>query len=208
VLWSHKSFTEPYEGVQEAARTHRWGKDVYFAVASFREAQRPDPARGEGKTRSWRKQENVAALKSLYLDVDFKAYDSPEDTINAVAEFLSNSKIQKPTIIVRTGGGLHLYWTFPHAIPLVEWQPLANGLAGLAENFGLRADLQCTIDSARILRVPETLNHKYDPPRLVEVMAERAHDIDMAEMGMLLSGVVSLRVKGRQRPKSAVQRWP
>ena len=40
------------------------------------------------------------------------------------------------------------------ALTREEWQPLANALAQAAKQHGLKCDTQCTIDSARVLRVP------------------------------------------------------
>jgi hypothetical protein len=44
------------------------------------------------------------------------------------------------------------------------WLPYARGLKQLLLANGIKCDTGLTTDCARILRVPGTLNHKYDPP--------------------------------------------
>ncbi len=69
-----------------------------------------------------------------------------------------------PTAIVRSGGGHHLYWrlnefcTNPRAIEDVN-KSLATTMGG---------DSAYNID--RMLRVPDSWNHKYNPPKQVELM--------------------------------------
>ncbi len=49
-------------------------------------------------------------------------------------------------------------------------------------NHGLRCDVGCTIDPARVLRVPDTLNFKSQPARPVKllIMAPTDHDFETA----------------------------
>jgi len=147
----------PFTDATSVNRQMDWAKkhganDLYFALASFKE-QKID-----GKP--CRKQTNVDKLKSIWLDVDFKAYDKPVDCVLAVKEFLAD--IPSPTFVVNSGGGLHLYWCFEKPLPVPQWQMLATGLAALAKARRLRADLAVTIDSARVLRIPGSTNPKYD----------------------------------------------
>lgn len=172
------------------AKRARAGDDVYIAVAGYRVATRDSQRWGKI---SYRQQENVEALKCLFLDIDFKRYnDSPEETAAALQAWLEQSKLVGPTIIVNSGGGLHVYWTFPAAITRDEWQPLANSLAWMAKHYGLHADHQCTIDSARVLRLPETMNRKYNPPRLCRVIGATAADVDMPTLISQLRKVTPL----------------
>jgi Protein of unknown function (DUF3987) len=87
----------------------------------------------------------------------------------ALDKFIKDAGLPKPSAIVNTGGGAHVYFILDRALPPGEWQPLANALAEAARRHGLKADLQVTVDSARILRIPDTSNKKYDPPRPVEL---------------------------------------
>ncbi len=68
-----------------------------------------------------------------------------------------------PDMVIRSGSGRHAYWALWPPAPAAEVER-ANRRLG----YALGADLAAT-DAARILRPPETINHKDDEPRPVEV---------------------------------------
>lgn len=115
--------------------------------------------------------DSVVALKSLYIDVDFKGgahgYDTPIEAVEALGKFIKDVNLPKPTIVVKSGGGLHVHFTLSRALTREEWLPLAHSFAEAGKRHGLKADWQVTVDSARILRIPGTENHKQDIPRPV-----------------------------------------
>lgn len=167
------AFETGLQGVTIAkARAERYpNADIYFALASFKQPKIYDEAKGYEK--SYRHQENVASLKSLWLDIDFKNYDSVKACADDVARFLAD--FPKPTFIVNSGGGLHLYWVFEEPISLTQWTPLAQGLAAIAKAKKLRADYGVTIDAARVLRLPGSVNHKYDDKPTCRVLKMGAY---------------------------------
>lgn len=120
--------------------------NVYYGVASFA----PD---ADGKLR--RKQAYADKLKLLAIDIDVgkvrNSYPNKEDALNAVQDFVLRSKLPEP-VIVSSGSGYHCYWIFDNAIPVGDWQPLANSLKACWQSFGLEADPTVTADAARILR--------------------------------------------------------
>lgn len=74
----------------------------------------------------------------------------------------------EPNIVVKSGGGWHCYWLLRGNIFVREerrWGRIEAINRALAQKFG--GD-DASIDIARILRVPDTLNHKYFPARRVE----------------------------------------
>ena len=82
----------------------------------------------------------------------------------ALASFLKPVGLQ-PSIIVKSGGGIHIHFTLSRALTRNEWEPHAHSLAEAGKRHGLKADYQVTIDSARLLRIPGTQNNKQDIPR-------------------------------------------
>ena len=90
-------------------------------------------------------------------------------------EFLQALPLQ-PSIIIHSGNGLHSYWLLdsPWHFNTPEDNVKAQGLSRGFQRFiiGKGAErgwkLDNTSDLARLLRVPETFNHKSDPPKLVE----------------------------------------
>jgi hypothetical protein len=73
----------------------------------------------------------------------------------------------KPSILVESGTGVHAYWILD--CPLLvqneeRWKEIEAVNRGLVSRFD--GD-DGAIDVSRILRVPNTLNHKYNPPKVV-----------------------------------------
>ncbi|GAG51256.1 unnamed protein product, partial [marine sediment metagenome] len=116
-------------------------KDTYYALASFTQGFH----RNAKDKRVVRVRENVAELKSLWLDIDFKdGYADSQAAILSLREFCKGAEMPPPSVLVHSGNGLHVYWPFTHSIPLNQWQLLADGLKSAAKQHGLRADLACT----------------------------------------------------------------
>jgi hypothetical protein len=110
-----------------------------------------------------RKQENVVAARSLRLDLDAgekklakhgpeKVYATQKEALAHAVEFIKWTKL-KPTIIVSSGEGLHLYYCFDQDFPSMDvWLKCATALEQMAQTFKLKADPSVTKDSARVLR--------------------------------------------------------
>lgn len=179
-LWSGRAV----RSVQEAVRTVEWAKslvdtrDIYVCLSTQREALEKKSKAGRDYLLPIRQQANAVALRSLWLDLDAKggdknSYDSIPEAATALNEFIQKMDLPKPSALVKSGGGLHVYWTFDRALTLLEWQPLAIALAEATKTHGLRCDTQCTVDGARVLRVPGTFNRKLDTPRAVDLAGGR-----------------------------------
>jgi hypothetical protein len=162
-----------YRAVADLLSMARWGatkpavmKDIYFCLSSQSAAGRVY----DGHPTAVRRQQNVVALKAIWLDIDVKAdkgYPSLQDAQAAVQQFLDVAKLPPPSAIVLSGGGVHVYWISDRALPKNEWQPYAEGLRSLGLAHGLKFDTGVTINSAQVLRVPGTFNNKTNPPKPV-----------------------------------------
>ncbi len=150
------------EALAMAARYAQAGNDVYFAC-------------GEFKTAGNRKAENVAGACGFWLDIDCgeqkaaegRGYLTKIEGRAALSQFLSAAGLPEPTHIVDSGSGLHVYIVSTAAIAAADWTPAASKLKALAKQLGFLADPSRTSDIASVLRVPGTLNFKYDPTRSV-----------------------------------------
>ncbi|CAO4157148.1 AAA family ATPase [Methylorubrum extorquens] len=166
-----------HKTIEEAANTLKWitGKadtrDIYACMSAQEQCEKKVTAGGNFSYRKATKGTQTAvALKSLFVDVDVKegAYPSTQEAIFGLRDFLKASGLPHPTISVASGsGGAHFYWCMSRALSREEWTPLAHALVEATRRHGLNCDSQCTIDAARVLRVPGTLNWKSDPPRPV-----------------------------------------
>lgn len=181
--------------VDEAAKTVKWAmslpdtRDVYACLSSQRVAETKTSAKGKTYLNAVRSQDNAVALNSLFLDVDIKdtAYPDATSAVTALKEFIKATGLPRQTMTVASGGGLHVYWTLMRALPPEEWKPLANALATAAKKHGLKCDTVCTVDSARLLRVPDTLNHKLEKPRPVRIagtVVEHNYSVERIEQAL------------------------
>jgi len=148
--------------------------DVYLGLGALRMASQ-DKFATDGFPKVSRKANNVASHNSIYLDVDVKAgaYATTQDARNALYDFCDQCGMPDPSMEVLSGsGGIHVYWCTHEPMPLANWSPLALGLRDAAVGYGLKFDPQCTVDAARILRAPNTWNHKTNPPKPVELLPD------------------------------------
>lgn len=142
-----------------AANHNEKGSDVYMGVC-LRQRQWEIGKRGT---------EDLALSSNvIWLDIDFAEDGHKGKTIQKqkAHQMLSQFKIQ-PSIIVKTGGGVHVYWLLKEPALGAELRTVKLVNKALAKYF--EADPSST-DLARILRIPGHVNHKYHPPRPVELL--------------------------------------
>ena len=101
------------------------------------------------------RKENVVEIPAVWCDVDYKD-TPPERLAENLKKFPSN-----PSITVESGGGLHLYWILSEPANQSDLEAVVQVNRQIAAALG--GDAAAT-DAARILRVPGTLNVKYQPP--------------------------------------------
>lgn len=125
--------------------------DVYVATGQFR-----------GKKRN---QQQLIAKHTFYIDIDCgegKAYPTKAAALEALYLVLKAKRLPLPSLIVDSGHGIHVYWVISAPIGKDEWEPVAKRIVSTCREYQLHIDPGVTIDSARIMRVPGTLNYK-DP---------------------------------------------
>ena len=150
--------------VKEYAASH---KDAYFALAAYKQGFHPNPKKPEKK--QLRVHSNVAALKALWLDIDFKGgYRDAKEVVLALRSFCASSSMPPPAFLIGSGNGVHVYWTLDTPVTPERWQRLADALKSACTELDLKADPARTSDAASILRPPGTLNLK-DPDHPLKV---------------------------------------
>lgn len=103
---------------------------------------------------------------------------SPDD----LPRLLDAAGVWTPSLVLNTGGGLLALWQLADPLQLSQGDAAARQRAKRASvNFQRRirhaADtlfqwkLDSTADLCRLIRIPGTLNHKFEPPRPVEIAA-------------------------------------
>lgn len=181
--WSAPSRTDPSKkfwmgkptrSVEEFFELRNWlltlpnACDVYYCTS----LQSQHDFAKNGKPKAKREAANARALKAIWLDVDVKSngYASLAEAGNAVAGFRGKVGLPPPSALIMSGGGLHVYWISDKPLEPETWQTYSNGLRALASQNGLKYDSGCTIDRARILRVPGTYNYKNNQKREVKLL--------------------------------------
>lgn len=102
----------------------------------------------------------IHSVNALWIELDRKVSDAADHL-----EAYESSPIP-PSIVVDSGGGWHLYWILEAPIPTADFETMVRPvLIAMTPENGDALD-----DSPRILRVPGTLNYKYDPPRPVMIV--------------------------------------
>lgn len=105
-----------------------------------------------------RNNDNIRQFRALFIDLDIDKY-SKSETYYQISIMASDGKIPRPSLVVDSGRGLHLYWIIEHAPKGAAWtwQELEDFLYKHLKHLG--ADLRAT-DAARLLRLPGTINSR------------------------------------------------
>ena len=142
-------------------------RDAYFAVAT----------REDGKG----KKEDIGQFPCLPLDVDFKDI-SEEEVLRRLKEFPL-----KPSLIVYSGHGMHIYWLFKEPAPKEETKRIEVRNKKLATLF--RGDMKST-DAAHIFRIPGTSNFKdlSSPKEVILETFNPGHKYNLSDFDFLLQG--------------------
>ncbi len=109
----------------------------------------------------------IAAINCLYAEFDVKVYGSKD----AISDHLDAGTWPAPSVIVDSGGGMHGYWLLdaPYIIETDDQRMCAELIQRSWVQQVVSGD-PSVHDLVRILRVPGTLNFKYDPSRPVAFM--------------------------------------
>jgi len=116
---------------------------------------------------------HVTSIPALWADVDDKCF--PDGRAGAVATLAAFPLA--PTWGIDSGGGLQAYWQLRDSLPIFGVDdPLVARVEGLLSRlYAALGNVDAVQDLSRVLRVPGTLNTKYNSPRPVTV---RHHDPD------------------------------
>lgn len=174
---AYKTFDQMMGGLNWLTKAN--AKDVYVCMSSQLMAEDKVSQKGFTYHKAERSAEAATVLKSLYMDVDVKkgAYADTNEALAAFLDFVGKYNLPSPSAMVASGsGGFHAHWILDQPIPRDEWLVLATALAHIIREHGMHCDVGCTTDCARILRVPNTLNYKHNPPKPVSLLIPSAGD--------------------------------
>jgi hypothetical protein len=115
------------------------------------------------------------------LDVNHGSvcYTSKDEALSALSAFVIETGLPEP-VRIDSGTGIQAYWLFEEHIPVETWKPYAEKFKDFCIEKGLLIDPSVTADTARIMRCPDTFNHKTTPPNPTRVLSE----IEQYDFGM------------------------
>lgn len=177
LIWAGRAVQSVNDAVQAVSYqlTRPDTRGIYICMSSQRVAVPKQVANG---FTMWKAQRSTAAaveLKSFFIDIDVKpdAYPTQAEALKAFGDFLQATGLPTPTVAVDTGsGGFHVHWICARPMKPDEWKVYAFALNNAIMQHGLIADQQCTIDAARILRVPDTYNMKTGTQRPIKFLTQ------------------------------------
>ena len=129
-----------------------------------------------------RKAEDCLFMRSFFIDLDVgakKDYQSKGDAHTALYKLIGETGLPDP-VVIDSGGGVHAYWIMDEDIPRDEWKPIAEKFKALCLQH-ISIDPVVTADAARIMRAPDTFNHKFDPPEPTSVVSDEIHVYSWSE---------------------------
>ena len=144
-------------------RYSRQGYNAYMGLCSYRDAT------------IGRKATNAMQVKSLWADIDVGKpncqYKTFDQALAALVQFRQDTGL-KPTYVVKSGVGLHVYWALHKCIDVPTWKQLANLFHKLCMKYKLDVDPPRAEDAASILRMPGTRHQSSGST--VEILAKGA----------------------------------
>ncbi len=190
--------------VDEAARTIEWAAtnlqtDVYVCMSAQQAAEEKISRKGKPYLQGIRLRENVARLKSLYIDVDVKpddlkhGYATVQEAVTEFTRIRKELGLPQQSFVIRSGsGGFHAHWTLVEPIDATRWMKLSAALAAGFLAKGFRGDTQCIIDIVRLLRVPGTWNWKGGVPKPVSQLGASGQDYFVEALEVPLAQYVGM----------------
>lgn len=169
-----------------------------------------------------RSAETVRRLNALYADLDladrYKKYSISEEELNIAIEILRdeyfNVVIPEPTMIIKSGRGLHLYWKIEdlpkQGLPL--WTLVQNKISeileSLTEEFKFLKVDKASKDCTRVLRLADTVNLKNNAIcKLETIIEENIYRLDeIIKEYIPALDIANEYEKSRKKPKTKTEK--
>jgi hypothetical protein len=176
--------------------------DVYFGINPVAKYVQSSGGRGKAV--------DVTRLVALPVDLDVKPGACADLTVaHAIIDDLSEVIGIRPLAVIHSGKGLQPLWviaegarndTIDIAVVLRRWGQLVKATARARD-----VELDSVFDLPRVLRVPGTMNNKYEAPMPVSCYADTGRAVTLTEIATKLS---EFRVDGEAKSVGILQSNP
>jgi hypothetical protein len=125
----------PFKTIDDTVDRINWvsSTDTFFNVWVCMSQQSECAKKANEKLKAVRKAANATWLKAIWIDCDVKPgdpkhYHTMSEAFDALDAFRDKVGLPFPSMIVNSGGGLHVYWISDTPMSPDEWRPYADGL--------------------------------------------------------------------------------
>tara|TARA_R110000765_G_scaffold93327_1_gene176074 strand:- start:2088 stop:4892 length:2805 start_codon:yes stop_codon:yes gene_type:complete len=172
-------FVESVEEIEPKVEELKSKEDqnIYIALGSF-----------DGYSR---KADNALYFKSLFIDLDVgeeKDYSSKQEAEEALDKFMEENNFPL-ALKLDSGRGIHAYWILNEQISKSQYVSYSEKLRDYCLDKGLRIDRAVMADPARIMRCPNTLNMKDNPPTQTKLISREIPTYDIEDFKTYLGEV-------------------
>jgi hypothetical protein len=154
-------------------------------------------------TKGNRVSEKAVGAYTFWLDIDVgdtkaqegKGYVTQQEALGALRDFCAATGLPRPSPVISSGYGVHVYWLMSEFVPRERWLEAARMLKALTIAHKLLVDQSRTADIASVLRPVGTRNFK-NPAMPQTVAALHPRDgapprrVDLAKFEVLLDAAV------------------
>lgn len=162
--WSRFGGNRFFRDIDALALAMYGHTDVYFSIVGLTDAALNESKRPTGFGHSGR---------AVFIDIDAgpekhdrhgdKVYATQAEALDAVRCACERGVVPKPSILVSSGHGLHLWWVLDKAMPLDAWHELGQRIANALLADGVRVD-RAALSKTQLARMPGTFNGKGGQP--------------------------------------------
>lgn len=145
----HFSPVRPKENGAAFADSYSRHLDIYLTPSEFA---------------GWRCLKHLKYLRACYIDIDDPETD-PYTLTEQALEALERGRIPPPTLVLHSGGGIHLYWILDQPVPdtaLPYWKAIQKHIIAPLRKAELHVDQGASNDATRFMRLLGTINNKRD----------------------------------------------
>lgn len=154
--YKHLPFTDTTLMADQAIKMSDKGINTFFACASYETPSYTVTKDGKEVTK-YRTGDNAQYAKSQWLDLD----GDQKKNLVQLNGFLQETGLPNYNILVNSGNGLHVYWTFEQDVPKEKWRTVASTFKAICAHYKLgQEDTSRTADVASIMRPVGTNNDK------------------------------------------------
>lgn len=157
-----------------AAKADAQDREVWYARASFRSDKSPAQDADGHAPKTPRYTENALSIRAQGLDIDVgpgKPYKDRTTAIQALGFVLKQLSLSRP-MVVASGRGLHVYWTFDADVPAEDGYVVSHALSDGLQAHGLQHDHGATSNVVGLLRPVGTHWRKESPAVEVVLLSD------------------------------------